>query len=177
MARLAVESRFKGTINAMSRWMPDPVERMNIVLSATAVAASFALAPPRFAVSVAAGALLETINFRGLRRASRRLFARELPGARAWMVQAALRFSLLAAAMYFTLDVGANPIGLVLGLSLIVPATIWVAWQTEPPPIALEDFDVPPPDDPSWDEWNPWLARERELDPDDVVVRGREVVS
>ena len=38
--------------------------------------------------------------------------------------------------MYFALELGANPIGLVLGLSLIVPATIWVAWRTVPRPVS-----------------------------------------
>ena len=93
------------------------------------------------------------------------------------MFQATLRLVLLAAAMYFALELGANPIGLVLGLSLIVPATIWVAWRTVPPPLPPEAFDVPPPDDPSWDEWNPWLARERELDPDDVAPGKNEGTS
>ena len=161
----------------MRKWAPDPIERANLALSATAVLASFALAPPRFGVSLAAGALLETVNFRGLRRASRRLFSGELSGGRSWMFQATLRLVLLAAAMYFALELGANPIGLVLGLSLIVPATIWVAWRTEPPPLPPEAFDVPPPDDSSWDEWNPWLARERELDPDDVAPGKNEGAS
>lgn len=161
----------------MRRWAPDPIERANLALSATAVLASFALAPPRFGASLAAGALLETVNFRGLRKAATRLFSGELSGGRSWMIQANLRLLFLGVAMYFVLDFGANPIGLVLGLSLIVPSTLWVAWRTEPTPLPPEAFDVPPPDDPSWDEWNPWLARERKHDEDDPWADEKEVLS
>jgi hypothetical protein len=55
-------------------------------------------------------------------------------------------------------------VGLVIGLSLIVPSTIIAAWMARPelaPPTP-----APPPDDPRWDEWNPWLAREREAEED-----------
>ena len=41
----------------------DPIERTNLTLSAGAVAASLLLAGPTFAVSLAAGALLEAVNF------------------------------------------------------------------------------------------------------------------
>ena len=81
-----------------------------------------------------------------------------------------MRFALLGFAMYIALRSGADPIALVLGLSLIVPATLWVAWRT-PPPVASAALlaAVPPPDDPSWDEWNPWLARERNPSRDELT--------
>ena len=64
--------------------------------------------------------------------------------------------------MYVALRAGADPIALVLGLSLIVPATLWVAWRMPPPVLSESELaNVPPPDDESWDDWNPWLARER----------------
>jgi hypothetical protein len=154
-----------------SRWLPDPVERANLVLSAGAVAASVAFAPPRFAASLAVGVLLEIINFRALRRAARRFFAQELAGPVAWLGLFGLRFGLLGVAMYLALDAGANPAGLVLGLSLVVPAAIWVAWRSRPAVLPASAFDVPPPDDPSWDDWNPWLAREREPDEDREETR------
>jgi hypothetical protein len=58
---------------------------------------------------------------------------------------------------------GAHPLGLLLGLSLIMPAAIFEAWRARPP----LDPSAPAlaPDDPSWDRWNPWLARES--DPSD----------
>ena len=169
--------RSKETKGLMRSWTPDPIVRANLALSATAVLASFALAPPRFGASLAAGALLEMVNFRGLRRAAGKLFSGELDGGRSWMIQANLRLGFLAVAMYFVLELGANPFGLVLGLSLIVPATIWVAWRTAPAPQPPEAFDVPLPDDPSWDEWNPWLARERKPREDDAVTGEKEARS
>ena len=53
-----------------------------------------------------------------------------------------------------------------LCISIIVPSAIAAAVIARPP-VA----DVPPgpaPDDPSWELWNPWLARERDdADPED----------
>ena len=154
-----------------SRWLPDPVERANLVLAAGALVVSVAFAPPRFAASLAVGVLLEIVNFRALRRAARRLFAREFAGAGAWVGLFGLRFVLLGVAIYLALDAGAHPAGLVLGLSLVVPAAIWVAWRSPPPVLPASAYDVPPPDDPSWDDWNPWLAREREPDDESEGTR------
>ena len=142
--------------------VPDPFERANLTLSAGAIATSFALASPIFSASLAAGALLEIVNFRALRRAKQRLFAGEIQGGWAWSALFGMRFALLGFAMYIALRSGADPIALVLGLSLIVPSTLWVAWRTPMPAVPPDALmDVPPPEDPSWDEWNPWLARER----------------
>ena len=66
--------------------------------------------------------------------------------------------------MYLALYAGASPAGLVLGLSLIVPAAVWVAFRTPVPVAPDTGYEVPPPDDPSWDDWNPWLARPRNSD-------------
>ena len=156
-----------------STFLSDPFERANLTLSAGAIATSFAVAPPAFTASLAAGAVLEVANFRALRRAKQRLFAGQSEGGWAWSVLFGLRFALLGVAMYVALRSGADPIALVLGLSLIVPATLWVAWRAPAPLVPASALAaVPPPDDPSWDEWNPWLARERKptLDDDDVVV-------
>ena len=73
-----------------------------------------------------------------------------------------LRFVLLGAGVGLALYVGAHPVGLVIGLSLIVPATLIAAWMARPEPAPATP--APPPDDPSWDDWNPWLARVREPD-------------
>ncbi len=154
------------------QWIPDPVERLNLVLCAGAIVTSAAFLPPRFAASVAAGVVFEWLNFRALRRAGRRLFAGELGGAGSWTALFGLRMAILGGAMYAALDLGANPIGLVLGLSLIVPATLWVSWRSEVVAPVGGDWEVPPPEDPSWDNWNPWLAREREAD-EDVPRAGR----
>jgi len=140
----------------------DPIERTNLTLSAGAVAASLALASPAFALSLAVGAALEAWNFRGLRRSAQFLFWGEIRGSGGWLGVYSLRMGMLvvgiAAALYF----GAHPVGLLVGLSIIMPATVIEAWRARPPidpsaPALAED-------DPSWERWNPWLARENPPD-------------
>ena len=137
----------------------DPIQRMNLVLSAGAVAASLVVATPAFAFSLLVGATLEAFNFHGLWRSSQFLFSGQITGSRGWTGVFALRFSLLAlgigAAIYF----GADPVGLCIGLSLIMPAAVIEAWRARP--AVDESAPALDPDDPSWDRWNPWLARER----------------
>jgi hypothetical protein len=137
----------------------DPIERLNLALSAGAVAASLLLATPAFAASLALGALLETFNFRGLRRSAQFLFWGEIRGGGPWMGVFALRFALLATGIVVALVFGADPRGLLLGLSLIMPAAVIEAWRARP----AVDPDAPAlaPDDPAWERWNAWLARER----------------
>lgn len=136
----------------------DPIERWNIAISAGAVATSLAVATPAFATSLAIGAALEAANFRALRRSAQFLFWGVMPGQRAWAAVFALRFSLLAIGICAALYFGANAAGLLIGVSLIMPATVIEAWRSRPP------IDESAPrlddDDPSWDRWNPWLARE-----------------
>lgn len=138
----------------------DPMERINLTLSAGAVAAGYAFASPGFATSLALGAAIEAVNFRGLLSAARRVLGGDLALGNVWVAVFALRFVVLAGAIGFALRSGAHPVGLVLGLSMIVPAVLVGAWRQRPPvgPAGA----APPPDDPTWDTWNPWLARERE---------------
>lgn len=138
----------------------DPIERANLALSAGAVAASWWLATPAFALSLGFGALLEAVNFRGLRRSAQFLFWGQVQGGRGWSGLFALRFGLLVVGIGSALAFGADPAGLLVGLSLIMPAAVFEAWRSRPPvdPTAA----ALAPDDPSWDRWNAWLARERE---------------
>jgi hypothetical protein len=137
------------------------VMRWNLAFSAGACAASWALVSPRFAASLALGAVLEMLNFRALwGHAERVLLGRGAAGAA--MGAFGLRFVLLGAVLFVALDAGAHPVGLVVGLSLMVPAVLLAAWQRRPGAGPLAP--APPPDDPSWDDWNPWLARERRRD-------------
>jgi hypothetical protein len=138
----------------------DPIERTNLALSAGALAASWWLASPGFALSLGFGALLEAVNFRGLRRSAQFLFWGQIEGARGWSGVFALRFGLLVIGIGAALGFGADPLGLLVGLSLVMPAALLEAWRARP---AL-DRAAPAlaPDDPSWERWNPWLARERE---------------
>jgi hypothetical protein len=136
----------------------DPIERWNIAISAGAVATSLAVATPLFATSLAVGAALEAANFRALRRSTQFLFWGVMPGQRAWAAVFGMRFGLLAIGIIAALYLGADAVGLLAGLSIIMPATVIETWRSRPPidPNAqcLDD------DDPSWDRWNPWLARE-----------------
>ena len=144
----------------------EPVQRWNLALSAGAVATSLALATPGFALSLAFGAMLEAINFRAMHRAARFVVFEAVGGVRGWIFLFALRFTLFSTAIGVSIYVGANAVGLVIGLSLIVPAVLIEAWRTRPP--VNPDAPALDADDPSWDLWNPWLAREQdELDSDE----------
>jgi hypothetical protein len=136
------------------------MERLNFGISAGAVAAGFALASPMFAMSLAFGAAIEAANFRALRAAASRLFDGDLTMGKAWAAGFGLRFGFLAIAISLALNAGAHPVGLVIGLSTTIPAVVLGAIWMRPP--VLETGPAPPPDDPTWDEWNPWLARERD---------------
>ena len=93
----------------------DPIERTNLALSAGAVAASWWLATPAFALSLGFGALLEAVNFRGLRRSAQFLFWGEIRGSRGWQAVFALRFGLLVIGIGSALAFGAHPVGLLRG--------------------------------------------------------------
>jgi hypothetical protein len=137
----------------------DPIERTNLTISAGAVAASLVLVSPAFALSLAAGALLEAVNFRGLRRSAQFLFWGQIRSGGSWSGVFALRFGLLVIGIGVALALGADPVALLIGLSLIMPAAIFEAWRARPP----VDPNAPAlaPDDPDWESWNAWLARER----------------
>ena len=137
-----------------------PIQRWNLALSAGAVVTSFVVATPGFALSLALGAMLEAINFRGLHRAARFVVFESVGGARGWAIIFGLRFLLLATAIGAAIYFGANAAGLLIGLSLIVPAVLIEAWRSRPP--VNPDAPALDPDDTSWDRWNPWLAREEE---------------
>ena len=140
----------------------DPTERLNLTLSAGAVAACFAVATPNFASSVALGAALEAINFRALCASSRALFGGVVAGGGPWVGVLGLRFALVAAGIAAGLTAGAHPIGLVLGLSLVMPSVVIAALWNRPP---LQDLPPEPalaPDDPSWETYSIWRAREIE---------------
>lgn len=142
----------------------DPIERTNLTLSAGAVVASLVLASPAFALSLAIGAGLEAMNFRGLRRSSQFLFWGEIRGGGPWIGVYGLRFSLLMTGIISAIYFGADPAGLLIGLSLIMPAAVIEAWRARP----AVDPDAPTlaPDDEAWERWNPWIARETAPDED-----------
>ncbi len=145
----------------------EPTERMNLTLSAGAIAASFAVAGPHFASSLALGALFEALNFRALNRTARALFDGEIAGGKPWVTVLAFRLVALVAAIAFAIHAGAHPIGLVLGLSMAMPASVIVALRNRPPVVPAEELESLPPDDPSWDTYSIWRFREVEREEDD----------
>jgi hypothetical protein len=132
------------------------VEQWNLGLSASAVAASYALLTPHFATSLAAGAFLEAINLGAIHRAAQRLFAGGMMSG-GWVGGLSLRFIILGTAIYLTMRAGANPIALLIGLSIAMPATLIDAWLNRPPildpatlPVFLEDGIDEGEDDRLW---------------------------
>ena len=141
------------------------VERTNLVLCAGAVGASLAFSTPPFAASVVLGAAVETLNLRALWNRSEFALGLADPrkSSKSAMLGFSTRFVLVGLALWLALASGANPIGLLLGLSLIIPAIVIAAWRRRP---QVTDRWLPglDADDPEWDAWNPWFARERALD-------------
>jgi hypothetical protein len=128
------------------------VEQWNLGLSAGVVAASLALATPHFATSLAAGAFLEAVNLGALRRSALRYFGGEM--TRSWTGAFALRFLLLATGIFLTLQAGAHPVALLIGLSIAMPAVLVDAWLNRPPildpatlPVFIDDENEDEEDD------------------------------
>jgi hypothetical protein len=137
------------------------VERLNLGLSAGAVAASFALVTPHFAGSLAAGAFLEALNLGAIHRGARKVFGGELVGTRAWIGVFSMRFLTLAAAIYVTMQAGADPAALLIGLSIAMPATVIDAWLNRPPvidPATLPSFVDGESDEDAayWENYSVW---------------------
>lgn len=131
----------------------------NLAFSAGACAVSAATVSPHFAASIAVGAVLELANFRALWASCERtlLAGRSAGGLAAGAL--GLRLALLAVAVAFALRSGIDAVGLLIGLSGMVPAVLIAGWLAGPP--IVPDAPALAPDDPAWDLWDPWLARER----------------
>jgi hypothetical protein len=132
------------------------VEQWNIGLSVGAVAATYALVTPHFATSLAAGAFLEAINLGAIHRAAKRLFAGEILSG-GWIGGLSMRLVILGVAIFVTMNAGANPIALLIGLSIAMPATVIDAWLNRPPivdpatlPVFLDDGIDEDEDDRLW---------------------------
>ena len=132
------------------------VEKLNLAMSAGAVAIAFALASPVFATSVALGAILEAANFGALMRAARQYFAGEIRGAGRWIAVFVLRFAFLGVGIFIMIRSGADPIGLIIGLSIAMPAVAIDSWLHRP--VAVDPASLPAldPDDETWDRHSVW---------------------
>jgi len=130
----------------------------HLAFTAAAGLAAFALATPKFALSLLLGAALQTLNFRGLFALAQHAFAQQARAASGF----ALRLPLFGVLVFVAIRAGVDPGGLLCGITTLVPAVIAAAWQARPRPVAASELPALAPEDPSWDEWSPWLARERE---------------
>jgi hypothetical protein len=130
----------------------------NLAFSAGASALGFALVSPRFAMGLAVGALLEIANFRSMWSSCERIFLYSENGAGPAVATFGLRFVLLGGVIFLALRGGIDAAGLLVGLSLVVPASLLAAWRARPP--VLADAPALAPESEEWDRWNPWLARE-----------------
>jgi len=155
------------------------VEQWNIGLSAGAVAASYALATPHFATSLAAGAFLEAINLGAIHRAAQRLFAGEMV-SRGWVGGLSVRLVILGVAIFITMNAGANPIALLIGLSIAMPATVIDAWLNRPPildpatlPVFLDDGIDEDEDDRLWKSGRLFTSKFSDRPQDDWSVEDR----
>ncbi len=142
------------------------IERLNLTFGLGAAAGAAAVAGPTFALSVALGTALELVNFRALYQASLILFSGQLTTAGKWLVVFGLRLVLLAIAMGVALRSGAHPVGLLLGLSSVVPAVLVQAWRSRPPVLDHPPLAALSPEDSSWDDYSVWrpLGVSREAD-------------
>jgi hypothetical protein len=130
-------------------------------ISAAAALGAFALATPKVALSVLLGAALQTLNFRGLFGLARNAFAREARAASGF----ALRLPLFGALVFVAIRAGVDAAGLLVGVTALVPAVVIAAWLARPRDVAdLSALPALAPEDPSWDRYSPWLARERETE-------------
>ena len=145
------------------------VERLNIGISAGAVAASMALGSPLFTTSLAAGAILEGVNLGAIHRGAQELFKGEIQTGSAWVGLFAFRFVLLGAAIFVVMQAGAHPVALLIGLSLAMPAVVIDAWRNRPPVLDASELPTVSPEDPSWDRWSVWRAREMDEPLDDEL--------
>ncbi len=136
-----------------------PIEQLNLALSAGAVATAALVASPAFAASVAVGAVVEGLSFRGLSVASKAFFAGVLRGRFVWLLLLGMRLGLVGTLLYFSVRLGADPIGLLIGLSVILPATVVGSLRLRPPvdPNAAA-LELDPDEEPGPDEWG-WDAR------------------
>lgn len=129
-------------------------------LGLAAAAAALTLASPRFVLALGVGAVIQLTNFRALWRSCEHILLVGGPGAGLAVATFAVRFGLVGVAVGVALWAGVDAGGLLVGLSLIIPAAVVAAWQARPP--VLSNVPALPEDDPGWDLWNPWLARERD---------------
>jgi len=151
-----------------------PAEKVNLGLSAGAVATSFALASPLFAGSVAVGVTLGTVNFRFLHTTAEAVFQGAVQSG-AWVGVLAFRLALVFAGIVAAMWLGADGIGLAIGLSVVMPATVAAAVWLKPAHVPTVPGPAVAPDDPIWDDYSVWRPNReaRPRDDDDASRHAR----
>ena len=131
----------------------------HVALTGIAALAALALATPKFALSLLLGAALQTLSLHGLFGFARAAFTQQARAASGF----AVRLPLFGALLFVAIKAGVDAAGLLVGITTLVPAVVIAAWQSRPRDIA-DSTTLPalPLDDPSWDQYSLWLARERE---------------
>jgi hypothetical protein len=133
----------------------------HVGLTAIATLAAFAIATPRFALSLLLGAALQTLNFRALFGLAQNAFTQQARAAGGF----ALRLPLFGVLVFVAIKAGVDAAGLLAGITLLVLAVVIAAWRSRPRDVAdLSALPALAPDDPAWDQYSPWLARERETE-------------
>ncbi len=152
-----------------------PAEKLNLGLSAGAVATSLALATPLFAGSLAFGATLGSVNFRFLHTTAEGVFQGAVQSS-AWVVVLAFRLALVFAGICAAMLLGADAMGLLIGLSIVMPATVAAAVWLRPAHVPTMPGPAVAPDDPIWDDYSVWRPdreikrKERRSADDDEAV-------
>ena len=105
-------------------------ELFHAAIAVTALGVCAAVAPLSLSAGVACGALFGALNFRGLAVVCHALLGS--PGTRVspWLALGWLRMTVLATALALAVALGADPLGLALGLSAppwaCVAAALWL---------------------------------------------------
>ena len=146
--------------------MNEPIRETRVLawhaaFTAGAGLAAFAFAPPKFALSLLLGSALQTLNFRALYGLARNALAMNGRAASGF----ALRLPLYGALVFVAIQAGVDAAGLLCGITTLVPAVAIAAWQSRPQPVPASELPSLAPEDPSWDHYSLWLAREREIEP------------
>ena len=141
------------------------VQGMNLLLSAGATAAGYVAVSPRFAGGVMAGAVVESVNLRAMWRFSERAIFDQGGGSAIAAGAFGVRFVVMGAVIFALLSAGMHPVGLLVGLSMVIPSVVTAAWLSRPAP--SDAAPLAPTDDAAFDDWNPWLAREVDRDDED----------
>ncbi len=111
----------------MDEELPGQIGRRNWIIFAALLALSALWQSLPFTLGVAGGAMISIISYRRLHRSLRRTIADpERASAKGFQVQYILRLAAIGFIIYVLLDrVGVDPLGLVLGLSVVMINILW----------------------------------------------------